>query len=86
MLFLAHVSFAFAAAFGFAIATALAFKEINRNAALLLLPYIGFLAFANALNYSVAKLNPGDHQALVCRTCMQVPCLACDDAVGQGWL
>ncbi|KAK9867795.1 hypothetical protein WJX84_010178 [Apatococcus fuscideae] len=47
------------AAFGFAIATALAFKEINRNAALLLLPYIGFLAFANALNYSVAKLNPG---------------------------
>ncbi|KAK9841602.1 hypothetical protein WJX74_008548 [Apatococcus lobatus] len=47
------------AAFGFAVVTALAFRDINRTAGLLLIPYIAFLAFANALNFSVGKLNPG---------------------------
>ena len=48
-----------AAALGFAAATALAFREINRTAGLLMAPYVAFLVFANALNFSVARLNPG---------------------------
>lgn len=47
------------AALGFATATALAFREINRNAGLLMVPYISFLIFANLLNLQVARLNPG---------------------------
>ncbi len=48
--------------------TALAFRDINRTAGLLLIPYIAFLAFANALNFSVGKLNPGKFQALLLST------------------
>ncbi|KAK9841130.1 hypothetical protein WJX74_000434 [Apatococcus lobatus] len=47
------------AALGFATATALAFREISRTASLLMVPYISFLVFANALNFQVARLNPG---------------------------
>ena len=44
----------FAAALFTAIATALAFREISRTAGLLMVPYISFLVFANALNFQVS--------------------------------
>jgi tryptophan-rich sensory protein len=35
------------------------FARIRRNAALLMLPYLAWLAFAAVLNYQIGALNPG---------------------------
>ncbi len=43
----------------FVLATALAFWPVHRTAALLFLPYLGWVAFAAALTGAVARLNPG---------------------------
>jgi len=43
----------------FAAATARAFYRVEPRAGKLLIPYLVWLAFANALNYSIAKKNPG---------------------------
>jgi translocator protein len=40
------------------IATVLAFARIRSRAALLMLPYLGWLCFAAWLNLSIEKLNP----------------------------
>lgn len=40
-------------------ATIYYFWPLNRLAALLLLPYIGWVSFAAALNFSIWQLNPG---------------------------
>lgn len=39
-------------------ATALAFAQINRLAALLLLPYLAWVSFAAALNLAIVRRNP----------------------------
>jgi len=41
------------------LATALAFWPVHRTAALLLLPYLGWVAFAAALTGAIVRLNPG---------------------------
>ncbi|MDF1503843.1 TspO/MBR family protein [Roseisolibacter sp. H3M3-2] len=41
------------------VATAVAFRRVRRTAALLLLPYIGWVAFASALTWAVWRANPG---------------------------
>ena len=41
-----------------AAAAAFLFLRIRRGAALLMLPYLGWLCFAAALNYEIARLNP----------------------------
>lgn len=40
------------------VATTAAFRRISRGAAVLLLPYLGWLVFAAALAYSAWRLNP----------------------------
>ncbi len=40
------------------IATIIQFNKINRNAALLMLPYLAWVLFASYLNYSIWILNP----------------------------
>ncbi len=40
------------------IATIIQFNKINRNAALLMLPYLAWVLFASYLNYSIWMLNP----------------------------
>ena len=40
------------------LATALLFLRIRRSAALLMLPYLGWLCFAAALNVEIGRLNP----------------------------
>lgn len=40
------------------VATLIAFARIRKVAALLLVPYLAWVAFATALNYSVWQLNP----------------------------
>jgi translocator protein len=42
-----------------AAATAVLFAQIRRPAALLMLPYLAWLAFAALLNWQIAELNPG---------------------------
>jgi benzodiazapine receptor len=39
------------------LATAIAFREVSRTAALLLLPYLAWVTFAAYLNYSIWSLN-----------------------------
>lgn len=41
------------------VTTCVLFWKISRTAAVLLLPYLAWILFAAALNYSVWKLNPG---------------------------
>lgn len=41
------------------LATAFAFWRVHRGAALLLLPYLGWVGFAVALNHAIWRLNPG---------------------------
>jgi len=41
------------------LAAAFLFLRIRRGAALLMLPYLGWLCFAAALNYEIGRLNPG---------------------------
>jgi benzodiazapine receptor len=41
-----------------AIVTTVLFRRIDRAAALLMLPYLGWLMFAGALNYAIIRLNP----------------------------
>lgn len=41
------------------LATAVAFWRVHRGAALLLVPYLGWVGFAAALNYAIWRLNPG---------------------------
>jgi tryptophan-rich sensory protein len=41
------------------VATAVAFWRVHRGAALLLLPYLGWVGFAAALNHAIWRLNPG---------------------------
>lgn len=40
-------------------ATAWEFYKVDAFAGKILLPYLAWLAFANALNYSIWKKNPG---------------------------
>ena len=49
---------------GLAIASTALFWRIRRTAGLLLLPYLGWLAFASVLNYETDRLNP-DAETLV---------------------
>jgi translocator protein len=41
------------------LATFVAFRRINALAAVLLLPYLGWVTFASALTFAVWRLNPG---------------------------
>ncbi len=41
------------------LATAVGFWRVHRGAALLLVPYLGWVGFAAALNYEIWRLNPG---------------------------
>jgi|SRR6185312_4877629 len=41
------------------------FFRLNRNAGLLLLPYIGWLVFAATLNWTIEALNPGAGMSLI---------------------
>lgn len=47
------------AMFASALATAMLFGRIRALAALLLVPYLGWLLFAGYLNYQIGVLNPG---------------------------
>ena len=42
---------------GLSIATAFVFRTVSRPAALLMLPYLAWLAFASFLNYEIIRLN-----------------------------
>jgi tryptophan-rich sensory protein len=44
---------------GMIIATVVAFWRVSRLAAALLIPYLAWVTFAAALNFTVWKLNPG---------------------------
>lgn len=55
------LSFCHAAAFGVAFSCALAFRDINRTAGLLFIPYVAFLAYTNCLNFVLGKMNPGEY-------------------------
>ena len=49
----------FAVTLALASATAWEFYKVDAFAGKILLPYLAWLAFANALNYSIWKKNPG---------------------------
>ena len=49
----------FAVTLGLASATAREFYKVDAFAGKILIPYLLWLAFANALNYSIWKKNPG---------------------------
>lgn len=42
------------------VATIILFFSISQSAAVILLPYAGWVSFAVALNFSIWRLNPGD--------------------------
>ena len=48
-----------AATLALASATAIEFHKVDAFAGKILLPYVAWLVFANALNYSIWKKNPG---------------------------
>ena len=51
--------FVIAAMLGLSIAATILFGKMRRSAALLMLPYLAWLAFAAFLNYRIIELNPG---------------------------
>jgi hypothetical protein len=60
-----------------AAATTAEFFKVNTTAGQLMLPYLAFVAYANALNYWFWQNNPDVSQ---CRDCMVVPLFILFDA------
>lgn len=65
---------AIAVTLGLASATAREFYKVDAFAGKILIPYLLWLAFANALNYSIWQKNPG-----VCSHTLLLPPLALFD-------
>lgn len=62
------------AIFGLALLTTLAFWKVRRLAALLMLPYLAWLAFAGVLNWRIHELNPdGGPDVSIARVSLALP-------------
>ncbi len=60
--------------FGLALLTALCFATVRRMAAVLLLPYLAWLAFAGLLNWRIHELNPdGGPNVSIARVSLTLP-------------